>query len=269
MNRKYIYPILIILVTVGLYYLERYIDSGRYKASQTTVINSNADEFPLSLLPESKTADLVNHKYYSLSYSETHEQARWVAYQLRADQVVNNDFKRPYFEQDPLVSTASAHWRNYKNSGYDRGHLCAAADMEFDYDAFKDTFYTSNISPQLHEFNSRVWNFLEQRVRRWAKQNDGVFVITGGVLTQPLGSVGSEEVSIPSSFYKIIVDTYRDDYRVVAFLIPHREDIESYSDYITTVDDIEEATGIDFFAGLSKEDQNELESRIDRLYFDL
>ncbi|WP_435578902.1 DNA/RNA non-specific endonuclease [Gilvibacter sp.] len=149
---------------------------------------------------------VVSHDYYTLSYNETHEQANWVAYTLREEQVVNNDFDRPYFEQDPKVKSKSAHWRNYKNSGYDRGHLVAAADMEFSYDAFKDTFFTSNISPQLHDFNSGVWNYLEQRVRRWAKENDDVFVITGGVLKNPIDAIGSEQVSVPAAFYKIVVD---------------------------------------------------------------
>ncbi|MDC7997409.1 DNA/RNA non-specific endonuclease [Gilvibacter sediminis] len=266
MSRKYVYPILIVVVTIALYYLEDYIDNNPVGTTEVSV-DSSSDTFGATLFPAGDA--LVSRDYYTLSYNETHEQANWVAYTLREEQVVNNDFDRPYFEQDPKVKSKSAHWRNYKNSGYDRGHLVAAADMEFSYDAFKDTFYTSNISPQLHDFNSGVWNYLEQRVRRWAKENDDVFVITGGVLKNPMDAIGSEQVSVPNAFYKIVVDSYRGEYRVIAFLIPHREDITRYSDYIVSVDEIEQATGIDFFAKLPSSQQKELQSRIDRLYYDI
>ena len=275
MNRRYIYPILIILVTVGLYYLEGYVNNTQ----QETPTEPKEDTIKVSVepykdfehwyLPRSSKREYASHDYFSLSYNEEHEQARWVAYNLSAEQIVDNNFDRPYFEQDPQIRTGSAHWRNYKNSGYDRGHLVPAADMEFDYQVYKSTFLTSNVSPQLHEFNSGVWNYLEQRVRRWAKENDGVFVLTGGVLKDPIGTIGSEEVSVPSAFYKIILDNYRDEYRVIAFLIPHEKDPGSYKDYIVTVNEIEAATGIDFFNNAPKELEEDLESRIDRLYFDI
>lgn len=60
-------------------------------------------------------------------------------YELKAKSG-NNNFKRPYFIQDPLVKTKSADYKNYKNSGYDRGHLCPAGDMKFSKEAFDDTF---------------------------------------------------------------------------------------------------------------------------------
>lgn len=276
MNRRYIYPILILLVTIGLYYLEDYVGRDQKVVTGTSgsgssdmSVDPDQSEFPKWIVPHSPQSEIVLHKYYSLSYDEQHEQARWVAYELRKNQVVNNNYDRPYFEQDPLVKTKSADWRNYKNSGYDRGHLVAAADMEFSYNAFKDTFFTSNVSPQLHEFNSGVWNYLEQRVRRWAKQNDGVYVITGPVLESPIDAIGSEQVRVPKALYKIIVDSYRDEYRVIAFLIPHEKDISRYSEYIVTIDEIEAATGIDFFSKAPKELEAELETRTDRLYFDI
>jgi endonuclease G len=82
--------------------------------------------------------------------------------------VKNNNFKRPFFIEDPKVSTGSADWRNYRNSGFDKGNLCPAADMEFDKNAYNETFYTSNISPQDKEFNGGIWSRLGQKVRYWA-----------------------------------------------------------------------------------------------------
>ena len=119
-------------------------------------------------LPSSSGGQVVKHQYYTLSYNEVHEQAEWVAYELKKSYIKNNDFKRPFFIADAKVTTGSADWRNYKNTNYDKGHLCPAGDMEFALDAYNDTFFTSNISPQVRNFNNGVWNRLEQKVRYWA-----------------------------------------------------------------------------------------------------
>src|SRR5690606_20614093 len=71
--------------------------------------------------PTSTKGQVVNHTYYTLSYNEKHEQAEWVAYELKSGISSYSDFKRPYFIEDPKVKTRSADWRNYKNSGYDKG----------------------------------------------------------------------------------------------------------------------------------------------------
>ena len=180
MNRKYLYPLLIIVVTVLLYYADNYVDRQNEDYPKTAGNEYNYEEFNSSFLPKSTTGDIVNHSAFSLSYSEAHEQAEWIAYELQKDHLSKNEFDRPYFVQDRSVKTGSADFRNYKNSGYDRGHLCPAGDRRYDYDAYHETFLTSNISPQDHDFNAGIWNRLEQKVRYWAKRYDGVYVVTGG-----------------------------------------------------------------------------------------
>ena len=69
----------------------------------------------LNLLPKSTTNAIVYHDFYTLSYDEKYEQSEWVAYELKKEQVVNANFKRPFFIQDKKVKTGSADWRNYKN----------------------------------------------------------------------------------------------------------------------------------------------------------
>lgn len=262
MKRKYIYPIVVVLVTVALYYGEQYATKTTEEYPDTSVTNSENSSFNISLLPSS-TGEVVAHQYYTLSYSEAHEQAEWVAYELKEKHIKRNDFKRPYFVEDRKVKTKSAHWRNYKGSGYDRGHLLPAGDRGFDYDAYHETFLTSNISPQNHEFNSGIWNNLEQKVRYWAGRYDDVYVITGGVLKKGLNGIGTEDVSIPEEFYKIVYDKRGDDHKVIAFLIPHKPLNDSFYNYVTTVDAIEAKTGIDFFPALADDVEEKLESSKD------
>ncbi len=233
-------------------------------ATQSSYQNNktNQDE-SFDFLPTSTTNQIVKHDYYTLSYSENQEQAEWVAYDLKKSYVVNNHFKRPFFVQDPLVKTGSADWRNYKNSGYDKGHLCAAADMEFNANAYKDTFFTSNISPQVHDFNDGVWNRLEEKVRYWAEKYDGVYVVTGGVLKGSLVTIGRENVSVPKYFYKVLLNKSNGNYKMIAFLVPNAASDKPLYDFVVPVDSIEKLTGIDFFPQLDDATEDRLEKSSD------
>ncbi|WP_245891696.1 DNA/RNA non-specific endonuclease [Flavobacterium faecale] len=214
-------------------------------------------------LPTSTTNQIVKHSYYVLSYNEKVEQAEWVAYELKREYVENNDFKRPYFIEDPKVKTRSADWRNYKNSGYDKGHLCPAGDMEFNLDAYNDTFYTSNISPQNHEFNGGIWNRLEQKVRYWAEKENGIIVITGGILKGTSKTIGSQKVVVPDYFYKIIFENEAGKQKMIAFLMPNEKSNKALYEYVVSVDKIEALTGIDFFPKLEDKAENALEKNTD------
>jgi endonuclease G len=215
--------------------------------------------FSFDFLPTSTTNQIVKHDFYSLSYNENYEQAEWVGYELKSDYVKNHDFKRPFFIEDPKVKSQSADWRNYKKSGYDKGHLCPAGDMEFSWNAYKDTFFTSNISPQLHDFNSGIWNRLEQKTRYWACKYNGVYVITGGVLNYGLKTIGKEKVSVPKYFYKILLDDSQGTFKMIGFLIPAEDSNKPLYDFVVTVDEIEAMTGIDFFPKLADKTENQLE----------
>lgn len=215
----------------------------------------------INLLPKSTTKAIVDHDFYTLSYHEKYEQAEWVAYELKKEQVVNAHFKRPFFIQDNKVTTNSADWRNYKKSGYDKGHLCPAADREFNKKAYEATFLTSNISPQDHEFNSGIWNRLEEKVRYWAVKYDGLFIVTAGVLVPNLKTIGKEKVAVPNYFYKIVLDENQGKYRLIAFLIPNRASTKPLYEYVVSVDQIEKLTGIDFFPQLPDTIENQLEKK--------
>ena len=235
------------------------------ESNQTS--GSNNIKIWTDLLPKTNTNELVKHQYFILSYNEEAEQANWVAYDLKKEFLKNNHYKRPYFISDPLVKTKSADWRNYKNSGFDKGHLCPAADMAFDLDAYNDTFYTSNISPQSHDFNAGNWNYLEQKVRYWAAKFDGVFVITGGVFNNSKNSIGTEKVIVPDYFYKIILDYDHKTLKTIAFLIPNQKTNKAFADYAVSVDQVEKLTGIDFFPVLEDRVEDDLERKVDTRYW--
>ncbi|WP_299258261.1 DNA/RNA non-specific endonuclease [uncultured Aquimarina sp.] len=258
MKRKFIYPLLVLIVTVGFYYIEKNIDVA--EMNEATEQMGKNKELSFFYLPTSTTDVVVSHDNYSLSYSEKHEQPEWVAYELKKEHLVKNEFKRPFFEVDNKVRSSSADWRNYKNSGYDRGHLCPAGDRRFSYDAFEETFFTSNVSPQNHQFNAGIWNSLEQKVRYWASKYDGVYVVTGGVLTDNLETIGYEAVSVPKYFYKVILNKNSQNLKMIAFLMPHKDTDKPLEDFVVTTDSIEKLTGIDFFQELPDTIETRLEA---------
>lgn len=230
------------------------------KESEASVANSViSDDF--DFLPTSTTKEVYNRNTYTFSYSELHEQSEWVAYYLDSDDITNTNYERPFFEQDPLVETESADWRNYKKSGYDKGHLCPAGDRKKSLDDYTETFFTSNISPQEHEFNSGVWNRLEEKVRYWAVKSNGLYVVTGGVLSDNLKVIGKEDVSVPNYFYKVLLS--KDGSKMIGFLVPHENSNQPLYEFVVSVDDIEKMTGIDFYPNLEDAIENQLESKSD------
>lgn len=226
-------------------------------------ISQNTQLAQEKYLPTSTTNQLVVHQNYVLSYNEKYEQAEWVFYEAKDFENKKSNFKRPYFIQDPKVKTGSADWKNYKNSGYDKGHLCPAGDMKFSKDAFEDTFYTSNISPQKKEFNAGVWNRLEQKIRYWADKYDGIYVVTGGILSDGLKTIGNEKVAVPNYFYKVLLDVDKGQYRMIGFLVPHENSQKPLYEFVVSVDEIEKKTGIDFFPILPDLIENKLEKSSD------
>ncbi len=224
--------------------------------SQSNPLLNRADYLPTS------NHQIVHHRTYSLSYHEQHEQAEWTAHILTAQDIQPADYKRPYFEIDDMITTGAASWRNYKNSGYDRGHLVPAGDRRASLEDYEETFLTSNISPQLHDFNAGIWNELEQKVRRYARK-ESLYVVTGSILTDGLSSIGNEQVSVPEYFYKIVFKVNSGKPTILAFLLPHKVTSNSTDHFIVPVDQIEQLTGVDFFSQLPDEIEDSIEATVD------
>ena len=248
------------LVTIGFYYFEEFIDSQKTNSTSS----GNENKLSFYYLPSSTTGVIITHNNYTLSYSEKHEQPEWVAYQLKKEHLSKNEFKRPFFKVDKKVRTSSADWRNYKNSGYDKGHLCPAGDRRFSYNAFEETFLTSNISPQNHDFNAGIWNELEQKIRYWASKYDGVYVVTGGILVNDLKTIGYEAVSVPRYFYKVVLNVSGKNKKMIGFLMPNEPSEKPLVNYVVPVDEIEKRTGIDFFADIEDQEEQKLEVSVDK-----
>jgi endonuclease G len=218
---------------------------------------------PGNYLPTSTTGAIVRHKYYTLSYSENDEQAEWVAYVLTRQRLQMDWQDRPdLFESDPLVRTGSATLSDYRGSGYDRGHLAPAADMAFNTTAITESFYLSNISPQVRDFNHGVWKELEELSRDWAIKFKQLYVVTGPILKDGgKGEIGANRVTVPTAYYKILLDLSETNPKAIAFIVPNEVSYDPLFKYTVSIDEVEKQTGINFYPKLmSRELERELES---------
>lgn len=207
--------------------------------------------------------DIVSHKYYTLSYNDQKEQANWVCYTLTDSMILNGGEERSNsFKMDKMVVTGSATSSDYTKSGYDRGHLCPAADMGFEKEAMEESFFMSNISPQVPEFNRGIWKELESKVRDWAKKEREIVVVTGPVFRDEKGIIGKDNVAVPGYFFKIVFDN-TDQPKILSFLLPNAKSEKPLTDFAIATDSIEKLTGYDFFSQLPDNLENKLESRVE------
>ena len=200
---------------------------------------------------------IITYTQFSLSYNE----ANWVAYELTKEEVEMTEDRCDCFRMDRQVTTKSAVSSDYKNTGFDLGHLSPAADNNMSPKANKESFKMSNISPQLPSFNRGIWKSLEDSVRKMAIANQTVYVVTGPVFINNLGSIGKNEVTIPGYYFKVLLKREGESIKTIAFLLPHVGAVGEISDYIVTVNSVETLTGIDFFPELKKSIENRVESQ--------
>lgn len=251
----------------GLFYIFNLFTGGEINTGppadqQKGYLNEEYDEAAF-YLPSSTTGQIIRHKYYTLSYSEEHEQAEWVAYVLTRERLETPWVERvDAFQPDPRVETGSATPDDYRRSGYDRGHLAPVADMSFNEEAMRESFYMSNISPQSRNFNQGIWRELEELSRNWARKFKKLYVVTGPVLSEPpKGRVGENEVSIPQAYFKILLDLSEPELKAIAFVLPNQVNYDPLYEFATSVDEVEALTGFDFFPELLEEGlEEELES---------
>jgi endonuclease G len=211
-------------------------------------------------IPKTNPSDvIITHTGYSLLYNETHEQASWVAYDLTKEETNKMYERTDKYIPDPQVSTGTANDYDYSGSGYDRGHLAPAADMGWSSKTMEESFYYSNMSPQLPGFNRGIWKKLEELVRTWAFEYGDVYIVTGPVLTSGLSTIGPDNVSVPKYYYKVILDYSEPDLKGIGFILPNYGSSESLQNFASTIDSVEKVTGIDFFPALPDDQETNIE----------
>ena len=240
-----------ILAALMLFFNRFIANSTTEPATEKTKVDTAAFDF----LPSGSKGQVLYNPYFALSYAGKYEQAEWVAYELTAERLNQKWVDRTdEFLPDERIKGQAASLLDYRNSGYDRGHLVPAADMAFAEEAMRYSFLLSNISPQARDFNQGIWRELEELTRTWAKENEALYVVTGPVLSQPVkGTIGENKVAVPGAYFKILLDVTEPQFKGIAFLIPNEVSYEPLYKFAVSIDEVEQLTGLNFFPNFDVE----------------
>lgn len=206
---------------------------------------------------------------YSAGYDYSKKASLWVAYDLTVSSVFSDAAKRTnvFFADKDIPSKFRAKNSDFKRSGYDRGHLAPAATIDYSRKALDETFLLTNIVPQLPGFNRDGWGYkgawgaLEHKVRSMVVKYGEVYVIAGPIYNKSETKVIGNAVPVPTHFYKLVVDPEYNS--VISFILPHvSNSSKELANYITSVNCVEQATGLDFLSELPDQLENDIENGV-------
>lgn len=194
---------------------------------------------------------------YSFGWSQSDRVSVWVAYPLCERYTRKTVDRKDEWAVDPILEDLSLD-PTRAFSGYARGHQIPSADRLCSREANRQTFYGTNMTPQLSSHNGGIWETLESKVRAIANKSDTTYVVTGVVLSTSGKKVTDSRgraVTVPDAYYKAVLRYSRSsDYgswNAAGFYLEHR----SYTgglkpEYSMSIDELERKTGLDFFANL-------------------
>lgn len=225
---------------------------------------------PISL---SQHADelLVPKSQYAVGFSPKRFEPYWVSWVVTNKSMGDAERTNRFHIESNFDNVVTASPADYQKSGYDRGHLCPSADRTSTETDNFETFSMVNMVPQDKALNRGPWKALEEYSRDLVKAKHKLYIVAGAFGgTAKLNS----KVVVPSYCWKVIVvlpkqtatpGEVTEDARTIAVLMPNDSNIKKrdWTEFVTSVDDIEKKTHYDLLAQLPDPVESALESRVD------
>ncbi|MEG3619561.1 DNA/RNA non-specific endonuclease [Magnetovibrio sp. PR-2] len=222
-----------------------------------------------------KTAkDAKNAPIFAALHNTKTKVAVWTAHRLTPEQlnVIRESPAYPertdFFDEDPDVpKNEQAQIKNYRNSGFNRGHLVRALDLNWSKNAYETSYVMTNMAPQTSHLNSGAWLGLEKQFQNWvAEKGIGLWAFAGswGQNADP-ASLQSQpgNAIVPACFFKIVVaQDAEKNYKVLSAVFPNNlpnQKQKVWVNYLSTLDIVEKRSGLDFLRGLSLEPEFDAE----------
>lgn len=213
--------------------------------------------------PKGMPEQLLMNDAYVSSFNRETLMPNWVAWRLTAAHA-DGTVKRKGVEFTPDDRVAEPYrvtTYDYMRSGYDRGHMCPAADNKWSRSAMEQCFLLTNICPQDHGLNVGDWNEMENQCRRWAKEFGEIYVVCGPILYRGKHKrIGNEhKVTVPEAFFKVVL-CLRGKPKGIGFIYRNTGGNRPKGDYVNTIDEVERITGLDFFPSLPDKTEKAVEA---------
>ena len=247
----------IVIVFALIFLLGRFIYNDLYPAPKIEVQANGLTD--VKLPAEMKNVVCQYSGFTSYFNPDTHI-PNCVAYEIIESETTGDEPRKKSFEADHTID-GCAESSDYRNSGYDRGHMAPAADMKWSKEAMEESFLMTNICPQVKSLNSGIWHRLEQRVREWAARDSSIIVVCGPIFTpgKPVEQIGEIGVAVPHRFFKALYAPGRNI--GIAFIFDNDKVKGELRKYAVTIDSVERETGLDLFYNLPDDIENEVENQ--------
>lgn len=219
------------------------------------------DKLVMQTSPKGTPEQILKRTGYVASYNKTTLLPNWVAWHLTAERTEGSAKRSGVdFAEDTEVSEPRATDWDYYNSGYDRGHMCPAADNKWSKKAMEESFLFTNMCPQNGNLNRGDWNEMEMACRKWAKKYGDLYIVCGPILYKGKHkTIGKNKVVVPEAFFKVVLRT-GDDPQAIGFIYKNTSGNRPKDSYVNTVDEVERITGIDFFPSLPDDVEKKVEA---------
>lgn len=255
--------IAVVAISLCVFAWQTWADSGK-TAISASASNTPADNLMTVAVPDSIPQIDKRYTGFNLSFNPHLHIPNWVAWELTATETYGEVKRSSKFVCDETVSGSADPW-DYNYSGYDRGHMCPAADMKWNPDAMRDCFFMTNMCPQQKQFNSGTWAKLEAKCRQWARNDSAIIIVCGPILTDPITeTIGDTRVAVPKRFFKVVLSPHaRPTARGIGFIFNNGSNPGGMQQCAVTIDEVERITGLDFFAALPDDIETIVESQCD------
>lgn len=222
------------------------------------------DKLVMQTSPKGTPEQILKRTGYVVSYNKTTLLPNWVAWHLTAERTEGSAKRSGVdFAEDTEVPEPRATDWDYYNSGYDRGHMCPAADNKWSKKAMEESFLFTNMCPQNGNLNRGDWNEMEMACRKWAKKYGDLYIVCGPILYKGKHkTIGKNKVVVPEAFFKVVLRT-GDDPQAIGFIYKNTSGNRPKDSYVNTVDEVERITGIDFFPSLPDDVEKNVEATAD------
>lgn len=222
------------------------------------------DKLVMQTSPKGTPEQILKRTGYVASYNKTTLLPNWVAWHLTAERTEGSAKRSGVdFAEDTEVPEPRATDWDYYNSGYDRGHMCPAADNKWSKKAMEESFLFTNMCPQNGNLNRGDWNEMEMACRKWAKKYGDLYIVCGPILYKGKHkTIGKNKVVVPEAFFKVVLRT-GDNPQAIGFIYKNTSGNRPKDSYVNTVDEVERITGIDFFSSLPDDVEKKVEAECD------